>query len=343
MTPLDRLVADAAREPLAPRAELFGRLSGAPAYALRLGEASSDDGARVALKASQEVSLWAEPDAGVPGAVWVPVFTSPERVRAFVERRGLQAPEGREFQWLECSAAGLCALIEEIPCLAGAWLDGGPPAGVRLERPELRALAEGRAPPEAPVLYSLPTDALRLPEGLRCLLGREARSVPGVPGRPVLFPEAGEPSPEDFRRLVQIDVDDPSGPAWTPCRHLAAALAALAGGAGEEFDEALLRSLTAFEMYGEAEALCLRFADAPELGRRASAWATLAEVLLRVGRLDACIEACRRGAAEGRDRREFYLHQAQALAQKEELQAAREVARRGAERFPRDEAIRRFL
>jgi len=344
---LDNVVREAQVRPLASRASLFECLLKSPTYLLRIGEEKlSDDEQRIlrgdGASGCSSLSIWAEADAALDG-VWVPIFTSEAHASSYVARRALRPPSGRQLHWVRHEPGQVYGLLEAVPCFAGLFLNPEEQGGVRVEWPEANALSEDRLPPDIPVLRSLPVEECPLPRGLPCRVGHLDRKVFGFGGRQVIFPEAGGLELQDFRSLVHLSLDD-GEEAWAPCRHFVSVLRGLADGESPEreaLEEALLGALISFEMYGEAEAACVRFAADP--GRRPSAISKLALVLRRSGRLESCVAVCREGLRDHPDELELYRNLVLSLAQMEELEAAREFSRKGAARFPENETLLRFL
>lgn len=338
---LSALLRQAARDPLASRRALHAALLRSPTYLLHLGERPLGPGETRVVRGQDAFSLWADVEPEFEG-VWVPVFTQRKNVSAYISARAIKPPPGREFQWMRHGPGKVYGLLQGIQRFAGILLDPDGPASVRLDWPEVNALSEGRLPAEAPVLCALPLAAYRPPEGAQCVFGPLPEAARAAQGRCVLFPEAGSPSPQDYRRLVRLDLGS-EGAAWTPCRHLAAALRSFSqrGGGEAAHLEALGRCLLEFELFGEAEAFCMRLLEGGE--QKAYARALLAVAFRRTGRLAQCIETCQRGIRENPQEKSFYLNQALAHAQLEEMSAAREVAKEGLRLFPGEEALQRFL
>ncbi|HVE14400.1 MAG TPA: hypothetical protein VNI01_13455, partial [Elusimicrobiota bacterium] len=219
---LAALARQAAVEPLASRRDLHAALLRAPTYLLHLGDKPLAPGQTRVVRGQESFSLWADMDPELEG-VWVPVFTQRRGVSAYIAARSLQPPEGREFQWMRHGPGKVYALLQGIPRFAGIVLDPDGHGGARVDWAEVNALSEGRMPPEAPVRRGLPLSSYKPPPDTRCVWGPLPAGADGEGGRCVLFPQAGTPASQDYRRLVRLDLDD-GGPAWTPCRHFIAAL-----------------------------------------------------------------------------------------------------------------------
>lgn len=287
------------------------------------------------------VSLWAEPDRRGEG-IWVPVFSGSEGVSEYAERESSSLPCGRHLQWMRHKPGQLFGLLQSIPCFAGIYLHGDEGGRVRIDWPEVQSLSEKRVPADAPVLYALPVESYTLPEGTKCLWGDLDGFADRLSGKQVIFPQAEKPDLQDFRRLVRLNLEG-EDPVWTPCRHFVSAARRFMEDRPEDAAlhlDVLVRSLVRFEMFGEAEGVCRGLVD----GRHAAfAMTTLSQVLKRIGRLEDCIEVCREGLGRFPEERLFYVNQALAHAQMEDLELARNVAKKGAELFPADPALRRFL
>jgi tetratricopeptide (TPR) repeat protein len=235
------------------------------------------------------------------------------------------------------------AIVQTISRFAGVVLDPQDSSGgVRLDWADINALSEGRLPREAPVLYDLPIGSYRVPEGTQCVFGSLDPRL-RIQGRQALFPDVGLGQVQDCRKLVRINVDG-SEPVWTPCRHFASAVKHFlhhANGDEGAHVDVLARSLIEFELYGEAEAFCLRLAEQHD--DDVYPYVMLCEVYRRSGRLEQCIETCRRGLDLDPRQRALYIAQAVAHAQLEDMTAARDVARRGLQAFPDEISLQRFL
>ena len=320
-------LSDAARRrPLGPRRRFHEALRTASVTVL----AAEGD-------AQESLEIWADKDP-VLGGLWIPVFSRKPEADSFRER--MARPGERPLKAVSGPAAELFGAILEVPRFSGVKVDPNARSSARLERAEVSALAAGTIPPEAPALHSLGGVRVSLPDGIPCRFG-EADPSFGPPGRRALFPAAPGLALQDFRSLVELDLSGTV--AWVPCRNFAAALASAPceKGRRSEVDETLMEALVSFGMLGEAEALCERLGAEAER----SAWAAghLGRILRRSGRLNDCIAHCR--ACIPRYPDESRLHRALtlALAELEELEAARDAARAGLERFPDDAALKRFV
>ncbi|MFH1723119.1 MAG: hypothetical protein ABII00_00710 [Elusimicrobiota bacterium] len=339
---MGRLIREVCRRPLGSRLRLCEGMMQSPTYLLQAGDQPLGDAEVRSVKGTGGLSVWAESDASL-GGVWVPLFTGHEQASAYVSRQDLRPPEGRRFQWVRHEPGQVYEVLQGIPCFAGVWLDPGAQSRVRLDWAEVNALSERRLPADIPVLYTLPVDGYRLPEGTRCRIGHLDERVFGFQGRQVIFPEAGDLELQDFRKLVQVDLDEDET-AWAPCRHFVAFLRRVVAGGkagARRHEHALVQSLIAFEMYGEAEAFCSRLAG--EDGRASYALAQLSLIFRRSGRLESCIEVCRNGLREHPAEPMLYRNLVLSHAQMENLEEAREVARRGLRWFPDDATLIRFV
>ncbi|MBI4348662.1 MAG: hypothetical protein HY553_17620 [Elusimicrobia bacterium] len=342
----EHLIRQARLEPAARRENLYRQLLSKPTYVVHVGPAGRPE-TEIRSAAGVEFSLWADQDSAF-GGVWVPVFSSPEKVAEYVQIRRVEAPAGQELYWMAHEPGRVYDLLESIDCFAGIRLDPCGDGGVSVLWPEVNALSEGRVPPEAPFRFELPLEELHLPRDAKIALAPMDPQLTGNDGQQAFFPEVGEPEPEELRSLVALRVGPESAEqddvAWAPCRHFALALKSWLesekGKAGK-YADALVRSLIAFEMYGEAEALCLWLSE--QDGNEAFAWIFLSAVYGRTGRLDSCAKLCERGMHKYKKERAFYLNQARAYAQLDDRMAAQESARRGLAHFPGDAALLRFL
>ncbi len=342
----EHLIRQARLSPSSGRENLYRQLLSRPTYVIHVGPSGRPD-TEIRSMGGTEFSLWADQDPAF-GGVWVPVFSSPERVAQYVQARSVEAPAGQELYWMAHEAGKVYDLLETIDCFAGIRLDPGTDNGVTILWPEVNALSEGRVPPEAPFRFELPLSELRLPKEAKISLAPMDLQLTGSDGQQAIFPDVGEPEPEELRSLVALRVgpesEESEDMAWAPCRHFALALKrwleSEKGKAGA-YADALVRSLIAFEMYGEAEALCLWLGE--QDGNEAFSWIFLSAIYGRTGRLDSCAKLCEKGMHKYKKERAFYLNQARAYAQLDDRMAAQESARRGLAQFPGDAALKRFL
>lgn len=336
---LGRLVREAVRDPLADRGELFSAMLRVPTFLLQAGDEEPRGIETRSYRGGEDFSIWADPDPGW-GSLWVPMFSSPERVAEFVERLEPGAGGGRFFQWASHLPNEIYGSLQGTPRFAGIRLDPTVQGGLRIDWPEVESLSGGRLPPPGPALHRGDGADYRVPEGTRCALSRGTKPIDGCDARQIIFPDTEGLILEDFRRLAEVDSSG-TGKAWTPCRHFAAMLRGRAGAGDAGGVRSLVRCLVDFELFGEAEGYCAGLAGDPE--RSAYAAGALSTILLRTGQLERCIEVCRRGIEEHPEERPLYLNWARAHAQTEDLEAARDVARRGMARFPEDPGLRKFL
>jgi len=152
----------------------------------------------------------------------------------------------------------------------------------------------------------------------------------------MLMPDAGKFEPEDLRRLVRLPLGDKH--AWMPVRHFLQMLRRLQtlGGEGNRYLEDLFASLLAFEMYGEAEALCEWF---EHRGHEAYAWVGLSAIYGRCGRMEECADLCVRGLAKYPEERSFHVNGIRALLAVGRAEEASRCAAAAVRRFPGDEVL----
>ncbi|OIO07715.1 MAG: hypothetical protein AUJ52_09675 [Elusimicrobia bacterium CG1_02_63_36] len=323
----------AAEDALAPRSGLYEALLSSPTYLLHV-PGSRGEGSRQSLEPA-DLNLWAEPDTEL-GGIWIPVFSTPEAAARYAGT--LESEE--ELIWVGQKPGGVYGLLSAIPRLAGARLDPPGQDVPGLEWEEVRALARGRVPPEGPRLYELPDGPYRMPDGLRGRFGHVSPERVGFDGRQVVFPDEAPLALEDFRRWVRLTLDD-GEEAWTPCRHFAALLRRQADRDRDfALESVLLAALAAFEMYGDAEALCARLVVEP--GRAGFALGELAGIYRRSGRLECALRVCREALCDHPGEAALHRNLALALAEMEDFPAAREAARLGLLRFPADPTLRRL-
>lgn len=319
-------LSDAARQqPLAARRALYEALRDARVTVLQVGE---EDPANL--------QLWADRDP-VFGGVWIPAFSDPACAEVYAARVRLAG--GNSWRPLLGLVREFFGAALDIPFFAGVRLDPVEEGAARLERHEVSALADGLVPDEAPFIHLLDSNIVRIPEGVPCRFG-EADPGFGPEGRRVVFPAAPGLTLHDFRCLSSLDLG--GAPAWVPCRNLAAALtsAPCAAADREEREGTLMEALVSFGMLGEAEALCRRVGG--DAGRKEWALGHLARVLRRSGRLLECVEHCNSALEVAPEEPRLYHSLALAHAELENLDSARQAARRGLRRFPNDPTLQRF-
>jgi hypothetical protein len=336
---LEHLIRRAARDPRASRASLYKELMRSETYLLTVDEPLAEGVVKKVSRPDASFPVWADKDPEF-GGVWVPVFPARDRVREFVLARALRAPSGKEFLWMGHLPGQVFGLLRGVRRFAGIRLRLDDEACVSLSWSEVRALSEGRAPVDSPRLFELPQDRLVIPAGARLSFGRLA-PWEGEP-KPVLLsmPGAGKFRPEDLRRLVRLPLGE--GHAWTPCRHYLQMLKALRGNEeeGGRWLEGLLGAMIAFEMYGEAEAMC----DWLEhRGQRAYAWLALSAVYGRSGRMEECADLCRRALERFPGEKAFHLNGLRALIALGRLEEAQRRALSARELFPGDQAVEALL
>lgn len=334
---LEHLIRRAARDPRASRAALFKELMRSETYLLTVDEPLADGEIKKVTRPDASFPVWADKDPEL-GGVWVPVFPARDRVREFVLGRGLRPPKGKEFLWMGHMPGQVFGLLRGVRRFAGVRLHLEDGIAVSLPWTEVRALSEGRAPSDAPRVYELPNDRLVIPAGARLSFGRlkpwEGEDKPVL----LFMPEAGRVAPEDMRRLVRLPLGE--GHAWTPCRHYLQILRRLQGSEeavpGERWLEGLLGATIAFEMYGEAEALCDWL---EQRGHRAYSWLALSAVYGRSGRMEDCAELCLRALERFPQEKAFHLNGIRALMALGRLEEAQRRAAAARERFPGDKAV----
>ncbi len=334
---LEHLMKRAARSPLTARAALFKELLKSETYLLTVDEPLPDGEVRRVAAKDASFPVWADKDPEL-GGVWVPVFPARDRVREFVAARRLKTPKGKEFLWMGHMPGQVFSLAKGVRRFAGLRLYLDPATVVDIPWTEARALADGSLPEEAPLRRELPIERLVIPAGMRLSFGR-LRAWEGEPEpRLLVMPEAGRFRPEDLRRLVRLPIGE-GRHAWTPCRHflqILRHLKALGLEGSERYVESMLASQLAFEMYGEAEALCEWLAAR---GHEAYAWLGLAAVYGRTGRLEDCAALCRRAVVKYPRERLFHVNGLRALIALGRRGEAARLAEAAVRLFPQDEAL----
>jgi tetratricopeptide (TPR) repeat protein len=334
---LEHLIRRAARDPRAGRAPLYKELLRSETYLLTVDEPLQRGEIKRVTRADAAFPIWADKDPEF-GGVWVPVFPARDRVREFVAARGLAAPKGKEFLWMGHMPGQVFALARSVRRFAGLklYLDGD--SAVEIAWPEARALAEGRMPGDGPARHELPIERLVIPAGVRLSFGKLKPWAEEA--KPVLLtmPEAGKFRPEDVRRLVRLPLGE-GRHAWTPCRHFLQILHRLKALGLDEtgrFFETLLASQLAFEMYGEAEALCEWLASR---GHEAYAWLGLTAIYGRTGRLEDCAALCRRALAKYPGERSFHVNGLRALLALGRSDEAARLVEAALRLFPKDAVL----
>lgn len=332
---LEHLIRRAALDPRRPRTALYKELLRSETYLLTVDAPLADGEVKRVTKSDASFPVWADKDPEL-GGVWVPVFPARDRVRDFVAERRLKTPKGKEFLWMGHMPGQVFSLLRGVPRFAGIKLILEPGVSVSVPWTEVRALSEGKISDEGPKRYELPFDRLVIPAGARLSFGR-LKAWPGEE-KPVLLlmPDAGKFAPEDLRRLVRL----PFGPkhAWVPVRHFLQMMRRLQAlnGEGNRYLEDLFASLLAFEMYGEAEALCEWFAHR---GHEAYAWVGLTAIYGRCGRMDECAALCVRGLAKYPEERSFHVNGIRALTAVGRAEEASRYAAAAVRRFPGDPVL----
>lgn len=331
---LEHLIRRAATRPLSGRAPLYRELLRSETYLLTLDAPLEDGEVRRVTKPDSSFPVWADKDPEL-GGIWVPLFPARDRVREFVKARGLKAPKGKEFLWMGHMPGQVFSLLRGVRRFAGVRLFLDPGTSVRVPWPEVRALAEGGAPDEPAARYELPLERLVIPAGAKLSFGRLSPWAGEEKPLLLFMPEAGRFRPEDVRRLVRLPLGEGKH-AWTPCRHFLQILARLKANGAQRHIETMLASLIAFEMYGEAEALCEWL---EHRGQQSLAWLALASVYGRSGRMHECAQLCREGVARYPGERGFHLSGVRALLALGLREEAATRAAQALERFPGDAAL----
>lgn len=332
---LEHLIEQASDFPKHPRSQLFKELLQSETFLLNLGKPlRSAEPARMSWS-NEAFDIWADKDPEM-GGIWVPVFAARDAVAQYVEAKGLRAPEGKEFLWMENRPGQVFSILRGISCFSGLSLHLDADRAVALPWPEVKALAEGRIPSADFSIYPLPIDRLCVPAGVKTVSGRlKAR---GTQGRVLCVPQAGHFRADDLRKLVKIE-DEQAEPVWMPCRHFLQVLRHLrpfrTDGAVRYFED-LLDSMIAFEMYGDGEALCEWLA---EKGQEALAWVYLAKIFARTGRLEECVNLCRRAKRRYPEERAFFIGEGRALLGLSRAEEAGKVLDEALLHFPNDVAL----
>ncbi|MBI4060592.1 MAG: hypothetical protein HY403_04110 [Elusimicrobia bacterium] len=332
---LEHLIRRAALDPRLPRTALYKELLRSETYLLTVDAPLESGEVKRVVKPDASFPIWADKDHEL-GGVWVPVFPARDRVREFVEARGLGTPAGKEFLWMGHMPGQVFGLLRGVPRFAGVRLFLDPELSVSLSWGEVRALSEGKVLDAGPKRYELPLERLVIPAGARLSFGKmrpwEGEEKPVL----MLMPGAGRFAPEDLRRLVRLPLGKKH--AWMPVRHFLQMLRRLrtSGGAGGRYLEDMFASLLAFEMYGEAEALCEWL---ERRGHEAYAWVGLSAIYGRCGRMDECAELCVRGLAKYPEERSFHVNGVRALTAVGRLEEASRYAAAAVRRFPGDAVL----
>ena len=332
---LEHLIRRAACDPRRPRTALYKELLRSETYLLTVDAPLAEGEIKRVAKSESSFPVWADKDPEL-GGVWVPVFPARDRVRDFVAARGLKTPRGKEFLWMGHMPGQVFSLLRGVSRFAGIKLFLDPGVSVSVPWNEVRALSEGKIVDDAPRRYELPFDRLVIPAGARLSFGR-MKPWPGEE-KPVLLlmPDAGRFAPEDLRRLVRLPLGGKH--AWVPVRHFLQILRRLkaTNGEGDRYLEDLFASLLAFEMYGEAEALCEWF---EHRGHEAYAWVGLSAIYGRCGRMDECAALCKRAIAKYPSERAFYINGVRALTALGRVEEAARYAAAAVARFPGDSVL----
>ncbi len=329
---LEHLIRRAALNPRLPRTPLYKELLRSETYLLTVDAPLADGEIKRVTKPDASFPVWADKDPEL-GGVWVPVFPARDRVRDFVAARRLKTPKGKEFLWMGHTPGQVFSLLRGVRRFAGIKLFLDPEVSVSVPWTEVRALSEGKIADEGPKRYELPYDRLVIPAGVRLSFGK-MKPWPGE-DKPVLMlmPEAGKFAPEDLRRLVRLPLGERH--SWMPVRHFLQMMRRLQtlSGEGDRYLEDLFASLLAFEMYGEAEALCEWF---EHRGHEAYAWVGLSAIYGRCGRMDECAALCVRAIAKYPGERSFHVNGIRALAAIGRAEEAVRYAAAAVRLFPGD-------
>ncbi len=331
---LEHLLRRAACDPRASRKALFKELLRSETYLLTVDVPLLEAETKRITRADASFPVWADNDPEL-GGVWVPVFPARDRVREFVVARRIRAPKGKEFLWMGHMPGQVFSLLRGVRRFAGLKLYLDRDTYIEITWSEARALSEGLMPDDGPSRHELPIERLVIPAGARLSLGR-LKPWAGEE-KPVLMtlPEAGKFRPEDIRRLVRMPLGE-GRYAWTPCRHFLQIMHRLKFLGGVKFDryiENVLAAQLAFEMYGEAEALCEWLSAR---GHEKFSLTGLVAVYARTGRLEDCAELCRRSVAKYPSEKSFYVNGIRALIALGHRQAAGRAAEAAVRLFPAD-------
>lgn len=332
---LEHLIRRAALDPRSPRTALFKELLRSETYLLTVDSPLEDGEVKRVTKSDASFPVWADKDPEL-GGVWVPVFPARDRVRDFVAARRLKTPRGKEFLWMGHMPGQVFGLLRGVSRFAGIKLFLDPGVSVSVPWSEVRALSEGKVVDDGPRRYELPFDRLVIPAGARLSFGKMKPWAGEEKPVLLLMPDAGRFAPEDLRRLVRLPLGEKH--AWVPVRHFLQILRRLKtmNGEGDRYLEDLFASLLAFEMYGEAEALCEWF---EQRGHEAYAWVGLSAIYGRCGRMDECAELCRRAVAKYPEERSFHVNGVRALAALGRTDEAARLVSAALTRFPGDKVL----
>jgi hypothetical protein len=336
---LEFLIRQAAEHPRKRRAALYKELLRSETFLLTVDRPLKEAQVTRVSKADETLPVWADKDPEL-GGVWVPVFPSRDSVASYVTRRKLKAPRGQEFLWMGHEAGAVFPLLRGVPCFAGLRLHLDAASTVDIGWSEVRSLSEGRLPAEGPELYDLPVAKLLLPTGLKAAFGTVDAGPEEPRGKLLCLPAAGHFKAGDVRKLVRLPLED--GPVWMACRHFLQVLRFLQKTAAEgaRYVEDLLCSLIAFQMYGEAEALCGWIIDK---GGTAYGWLALAAIYGRTGRLAECVQLCARAIDRFPEEPAFSLNGARALSKLGRNAEAREMLGEALKRHASDERLKQAL
>jgi hypothetical protein len=332
---LEHLIRRAACDPRRPRTALFKELLRSETYLLTVDTPLDEGEVKRVSKPDASFPVWADKDPEL-GGVWVPVFPARDRVRDFVAARKLQTPRGKEFLWMGHMPGQVFGLLRGVSRFAGIKLFLDPGVSVSVPWSEVRALSEGKVDDDGPRRYELPFDRLVIPAGARLSFGKMKPWAGEEKPVLLLMPDAGRFAPEDLRRLVRLPLGEKH--AWVPVRHFLQILRRLKtmNGEGDRYLEDLFASLLAFEMYGEAEALCEWF---EHRGHQAYAWIGLSAIYGRCGRMDECAALCRRAVAKYPEERSFHVNGIRALTALGRTEEAARCATAALARFPEDKVL----
>jgi hypothetical protein len=340
---LEFMIRQAAEHPRHARVGLFKELLRSETFLLTVDEPIAEESVTRVSHADETLPVWADKDPEL-GGVWVPVFPSRDSVSGFVSKRKLKAPKGQEFLWMGHQPGAIFALLRGVPCFAGMRLHLDHNSVVDVPWSQVRELSEGRVPTDGPELYDMPVARLTLPRGMKLAFGT-CDAGPEQPRAKLLcLPDAGHFKVDDTRKLVRLPLAD--GPAWMACRHFLQVLKYLkdgsggAKGPGNRYVEDLLCSLMSFQMFGEAEALCVLII---EKGGEMYGWLALAAIYGRTGRLSECAELCVRASERYPDETAFPLNGARALVKLDKKDEAAGMLQAALERQPTDARLRAAL
>lgn len=328
---LEYLILQAADHPKRSRAALYKELLRSDTFILNLGKPIDAERVTRVTRSTESFAIWADKDPEM-GGIWVPVFAARDTVADYVAAKGLKAPLGQEFLWMEHGPGEVFSLLRGVDCFAGLTLYLNDHCSVSLPWSAVKALSDGRLPKDEPEIYELPFEKLSIPSGVRLAFGKVAA------GKLLCLPQAGHFKADDARKLVKLELGE-QGTALIACRHFLQVLKYIKNtqhGDATKYFEDILHSLVGFEMYGEAEALCEWLTHH---GSEAFAWVYLAGIYGKTGKLEDCAQLCRRGAAKYPEEKAFYVNETRALFGLGRIEQARQALTAALAKFPDDPVL----